>query len=355
MKRATPTSPAAHSNEMRYNPATGRWVIYALSRRQRPRELVGLQEGARSEPTYDERCPFCPGHQQDLPPVLLECGRGDSIKQIRVVRNKYPALTPRGDLRRVCQGMYMRMEGYGHHEVLIESPVHNRQIPAMTISEVEMIIEAYHRRYLELIGLKKNLLVVIFRNYGPRAGASLAHPHSQIISTGVVPGHIREQECRAQRYFDQWGRCMYCDMLAEELSAGIRVIHANRSFVSFVPYAAAQPFEIWIMPRKHKAHFGDISASEKADLASSLHAMLRKVQGRLNDPDYNYVIHSSAKYRSDEPQAHWFLQIGPRLTTRAGFELGSGMSINTSLPEDDAAFLMLEPLPVKGDRNASPV
>ncbi len=355
MKRATSTLPAAHRNEMRYNPVTGRWVIYALSRRQRPREMVGAREGVRGEPAYDERCPFCPGHEQDLTPILLEYGRGDSPWQIRVVENKYPALTPEGDLKRVCQGMYMRMEGYGHHEVVIESPVHNRQIPVMTVGEVKTIVEAYHRRYLELIRLKKNLLVVIFRNYGRRAGASLAHPHSQIISTGVVPGHIREQEYRAQRYFDQWGSCMYCDMLAEELSAGLRIIHANRSFVSFVPYAAAQPFEIWIMPRAHKAHFGDISAEEKADLASSLHSMLRRVQERLNDPDYNYVIHSNAKYRTDEPQAHWFLQIAPRLTTRAGFEIGSGMSINTSLPEDDAAFLRSDPLPEKGDRNAAQI
>ncbi len=315
--------------------------------------MVGAGEGSRAEPAYDEHCPFCPGHEQDLPPVLLEYGRGDSPWQIRVVENKYPALTPEGDLKRVCQGIYMKMEGYGHHEVLIESPVHNRQIPAMTGGEVEMIVDAYHRRYLELIRLEKNLLVVIFRNCGRRAGASLAHPHSQIISTGVVPGHVREQEYRAQQYFDQWGSCMYCDMIAEELSAGIRIIHANRSFVSFVPYAAAQPFEIWIMPRVHKAHFGDISAEEKADLASSLHAMLRRVQGRLNDPDYNYVIHSSAKYRTDEPQAHWFLQIGPRLTTRAGFEIGSGMSINTSLPEEDADFLRSDPPLEKGGRNAS--
>ncbi|HPD20593.1 MAG: galactose-1-phosphate uridylyltransferase [Desulfomonilia bacterium] len=353
MKRAASTPPPMHGNEMRYNPATGRWVIYALSRRQRPRELIGSREGARTEPAYDELCPFCPGHEQDLPPILLEYGRGDSHRQIRVVRNKYPALTPEGDLKRVCQGMYMRMEGYGHHEVLIESPEHNRQIPVMTPEEVELIIEAYHRRYLKLIGVQKNLLVVIFRNYGRRAGASLMHPHSQIISTGVVPGHVREMEYRAQGYFDQWGSCMYCDMLAEELSAGVRIIHANRSFVSFIPYAAAQPFEIWIMPREHKAHFGDISAEEKTDLASSLHAMLRRIQERLNDPDYNYVIHSSAKYRSDEPQAHWFLQIGPKLTTRAGFEIGSGMSINTSLPEDDAAFLMPDPLPEKGAGNAS--
>ena len=305
--------------------------------------MVGEQEGARVEPAYDERCPFCPGNEQGLTPILMECARDDSPWQIRVVENKYPALTPEGDLKRACQGVYMRMDGYGHHEVVIESPVHNRQIPAMTVGEVGMIVDAYHRRYLELIRLRKNLLVVIFRNYGRRAGASLVHPHSQIISTGVVPGHIRDQEYRTQQYFDQWGSCMYCDMLSEELSAGIRVIHENRSFVSFIPYAAAQPFEIWIMPRAHRAHFGDISAEERADLASSLYTMLQGVQKRLNDPDYNYVIHSSAKYRTDEPQAHWFLQFGPRLTTRAGFEIGSGMSINTSLPEEDASFLRSTP------------
>ena len=339
MKSVRPPAHPLHGNELRHNPVTGQWVIYSLSRRKRPMDMAGAHENTTGRPAYDEQCPFCPGHEQELPNVLLECRRQEPLWQLRVVENKYPALTPRGDLQRTRQGLYLHMEGYGHHEVVIESPVHNRQIPLMSDDEVKTIIEAYHRRYLDLMQHERNMLIVIFRNYGQRAGASLAHPHSQIISTGLVPEHIREQEYRAQRYFDEWGHCIYCDMLEEELSAGTRIVHEDSSFVSYIPYAAEQPFETWIMPRIHRAHFGEFSEQEKSDLASTLRTLLQILHRKLGDPDYNYVIHSSAKYRSGEPQVHWFLKIRPRLTTRAGFEIGSGMSINTSLPEEDAAFL----------------
>ena len=303
MKRAASTPPPMHGNEMRYNPATGRWVIYALSRRQRPRELIGSREGARTEPAYDELCPFCPGHEQDLPPILLEYGCGDSHRQIRVVRNKYPALTPEGDLKRVCQGMYMRMEGYGHHEVLIESPEHNRQIPVMTPEEVELIIEAYHRRYLKLIGVQKNLLVVIFRNYGRRAGASLMHPHSQIISTGVVPGHVREMEYRAQGYFDQWGSA--CTDMSRK-SSGRRTRHPCK--LVFVSLSRAHGLDMDHAPGAQGA-FRRYSAEEKTDLASRTHA---GGQERLNDRTIMWVHRRSTV---DEPGA-----LGspdrPKLTTQ---------------------------------------
>lgn len=243
--------------------------------------------------------------------------------------------------------MYTAMNGFGHHEVIIESPLHNRHLPVMSLREAETIIECYHRRYIELIQLDRNMMVIVFRNHGRRAGASLFHPHSQVISTGIVPSHVRSREHRASAYYDEWGRCVYCDILEEELRFGRRIVCENESFVSFVPYAAEEPFELWIMPRMHKADFGDVSDGEKADLASMLLLLLQKLSSKLQNPDYNYVIHSCAKYRSEEPQEHWFLSIRPRLTTRAGFEMGSGMSINTDLPEDDASFLQTDGLPAK--------
>lgn len=356
MKKMRPEGRDVHGNEMRHNPVSDQWVIYSLSRRKRPSDMAGARSERESRPDYDEQCPFCPGHERELPGIILECRGGESPWRLRVVENKFPALTPGGDLQRKRHGLYLCMQGYGHHEVVIESPVHNRQIPLMTQDEVEMIIEAYHRRYLDLMKLERNMLIVIFRNYGSRAGASLAHPHSQIISTGLVPEHVREQEYRAQRYFDDWGHCLYCDLLEEELAAGERIINENPSFVSFIPYAAERPFEIWVMPRSHKAHFGDVSEREKSDLAACMRILLRMLRQTLNDPDYNYVIHSSAKYRSGEPQAHWFLKISPRLTTRAGFEIGSGMSINTSLPEEDAAFLRAGGQGVAGgEKNATQI
>lgn len=318
---------------------TGQWVIYALSRRKRPRDILPESSGAERLPAYDESCPFCPGNEGMLTPIILEYKASAPSWQLRVVANKFAALTPEGELRRERNNLYVSLDGYGHHEVVIESRLHNMQIPMMAKEEVETIIESYHRRYVDLMNLERNLMIVIFRNYGFRAGASLVHPHSQIISTGVAPLHVRTRDYRSQNYFDEWGRCIYCDILLEELSAGSRIVHENNTFISFVPFAAEQPFEIWIMPRKHKADFGNISDEEKADLASALLAILQKLASSLNNPDYNYVVHSCMKYRSGEPHLHWFLQVRPRLMTSAGFEIGSGMSINTDLPEDDAAFL----------------
>lgn len=343
-----------HTNEMRQNLITGQWVIYALSRRKRPRELLMPRHAPEGQPVYDANCPFCPGNEDKLPAILFESKGSDPLWQVRIVTNKYPALTPDGNLKRVNQGIHMAMDGYGHHEVIIESPLHNRHISAMSVQEAELVIECCHRRYTELIHMDRNMVVIIFRNHGRRAGASLSHPHSQVISTGIVPSHIRSREIRASAYYDEWGRCVYCAILEEELRFGRRIVCENESFVSFVPYAAEEPFEMWILPRVHRADFADVTDGEKADLASILLVLLQKLSSKLQDPDYNYVIHSCAKYRSGEPQEHWFLRIRPRLTTKAGFEIGSGMSINTDLPEDDASFLQTDGLPAnKGKRDVN--
>ena len=258
----------------------------------------------------------------------------------RVVPNKYPALTPGGDTLRYNQGIYLAMPGYGRHEVIIESPRHDQDIAQMSPEEVRLIIETYHKRYVDLMQEHGNMMAIIFRNHGSRAGTSLIHPHSQLVVTGMVPRYIRWREEEAQRYFDEWGRCVFCDILDFEMDGGRRIILENDSFLSFVPFAAEVPFEIWIMPKRHRADFGDISDAEKTDLAPALRHCLDRLHGKLGDPDYNYVINTSARYRADEPQLHWYLQILPRLTTRAGFEIGSGININPSIPERDADFLI---------------
>jgi UDPglucose--hexose-1-phosphate uridylyltransferase len=234
------------------------------------------------------------------------------------------------------------MQGYGRHEVIIESPLHNQEIAQMFPEEVGVVIETYHRRYVELMKEHKNMMVIILRNHGLRAGTSLVHPHSQVIVTGMVPNYIRWREEEAQRYFDEWGRCVYCDILEFETQDPQRVVLENESFVGFVPYAGEVPFEIWIVPKKHQASFGQISDASKPLLAFALRDILARLYRKLNNPDYNYIINTSPQYKAEEPQLHWYLQIRPRLTTRAGFEIGSGISINPSLPETDADFLNKE-------------
>jgi len=325
-------------SEIRQNKATKQWVIYAPARRKRPTDFRRMKQ-EKEFPVHDTRCPFCPGNERMLPTVTAEISDINKEWQVRVVPNKFPALTPHGDLKRVTTGIYVAMKGYGHHEVVIETPVHNRQIGQMSVKEAGLIIEMYHKRYTDLIRRHENMMVIIFRNHGVRAGTSLVHPHSQIIVTGMVPHHVRWREDEALHYFDEWGRCVFCDILEYETRHAKRIIYENKSFIAFVPYAAEVPFEIWIMPVKHKADFRDISDTEKTNLASALKTVLERLHRRLNDPDYNYIINTCAQYRAKEPQLHWYIQILPRLMTRAGFEIGSGININPSIPEEDAKFL----------------
>ncbi len=328
------------NGQIRLNKATGEWVIYAPSRRKRPQDFQQASQEYSLTDHSQENCPFCPSNQEKSETILLEIQNDQQTSwQTRVVQNKFPALNFYENPRRNREGIYMTMPGYGHHEVVIETPEHQQTIATLSIPEIEVIIETYHQRYLKLMEDKEIMMVIIFRNHGKAAGASLRHPHSQIIATSIVPSHRRIQEAEAQRYFDHWARCVYCDILEFEMKEQKRVIIENNLFVAFVPFAAEFPCEIWIMPKNHQADFGSITPEEKTAFATILKDSLSRLYYKLNNPDYNYVINTAARYKAEEPQLHWYCQIRPRLTTPAGFELGSGISINPSIPEVDAAFL----------------
>jgi UDPglucose--hexose-1-phosphate uridylyltransferase len=327
-------------NEIRQNKITKQWVIYAPERGKRPKDIEKSGHEKKQLPPVDETCPFCPGNENMLPRIIMEMPEHyQDGWQTRVVPNKFPALTPEVDTNRYTVGIYIAMPGYGQHEVIIETPRHNQEISEMPANDFRMIIESYHKRYVELMKKHESMMVIIFRNHGIQAGTSLVHPHSQLIVTGIVPNNIRSREDEAQRYFDQWARCIYCDILDFEQKDSRRVIEENKSFLAFIPFAAEVPFETWIVPKIHNADFGNIADQEKSDLVVILRDILSRLYRKLNNPDYNYVIITSARYRAEEPQLHWYVQIRPRLTTPAGFEIGSGISINPSLPEEDTIFL----------------
>ncbi|GAB6064461.1 galactose-1-phosphate uridylyltransferase [Deferrisoma palaeochoriense] len=327
---------------IRQNKVTKQWVIFAPSRRRRPTDLREAPAPAdlSADAPHDPSCPFCPGNEEALGPVVEEVpGPPPQGWRTRVIPNKYPALSPGLDARRLQVGAYLAVGGHGRHEVIIESPYHNRDIPDMEPEEVLAVVDTYHRRHRELMARDDTLLTLTFRNRGVGAGASMAHPHSQVISLPVAPPYVRWREEEAQRYFDEWGRCCLCDTVAEELRVGERLVLTNPAFVAFVPFAAETPCEIWIVPRRHQADFVELEESEKVLLAQILRDSLRRVATALGRPDYNYVIHSSTQYRVGEPHVHWYLQILPRLTRRAGFEIGTNIAINPSLPEEDARLL----------------
>ncbi len=231
------------------------------------------------------------------------------------------------------------MTGAGLHEVIIDTPLHNASIANLPISNVEAILTAYKRRFLDYYQIPYIEHVIIFKNHGLRAGTSLQHPHSQIVGTPVIPGRLKSRIEDALKYYDDFGECLYCLILREELNEGVRVISQNDSFAAFIPYSALSPFHIWIFPKRHRACFGSITDSELHDLASILKETLKRLHRGLGNPDFNYAIHSLSPQECAVKYFHWYLSIVTRVTRTAGFEIGTGMYINPSVPDSSAKFL----------------
>jgi UDPglucose--hexose-1-phosphate uridylyltransferase len=231
------------------------------------------------------------------------------------------------------------MDGVGQHEVIIESPLHNQCIALMEDKQVEEILLAYRERYLTLREDPRVKLIIIFKNHGRAAGTSLEHPHSQLVATPIVPLTIRQRFEKAASHFDDDGTCVYCDILREGLRVPTRMIMETDRFVTFHPFASRAPFETWILPKEHHASFGSISMGDAKEFAWVLKTTLFKLYRGLNNPDYNYIIHTAPTKDEHEEYFHWHLQILPRLVTPAGFELGTGIFINAALPEETAEFI----------------
>jgi UDPglucose--hexose-1-phosphate uridylyltransferase len=231
------------------------------------------------------------------------------------------------------------MEGVGSHDVIVETPRHNLATMLGDLDHVERVVEAQHRRFVELQGQETHEQVILFKNHGPDAGTSLVHPHSQIVALPMVPASSVHRMRTAMDYHNDSGRCVYCDLLAEELESGDRVVTANHHFVALVPYAAFSPFHTWVLPRRHAASFADITPEERRGLAGILKDALSRVYHGLGDPDFNLVFKTAPRSACGVGYYHWYVSIVLRLTKTAGFEMGSGMFINVSLPESDAEFL----------------
>ncbi len=323
--------------ELRQNLATKEWVIISTERAKRP-EQFKTEKVKKELPSYSETCPFCPGNESKTPDETFVLKKNEQWK-VRVVPNKFAALSSSGHLERKIEGLTRWMTGVGIHEVIIESPLHNVTMGTVSEGNVKDVISVYKNRYLTVSSDPRVKLVTIFRNNGEAAGTSLEHPHSQLIATPVIPSSIRYRIEEAMRYYDDHGECVYCKMLGDELTAKERIILETSHFVSFVPYASLSPFHTWFLPKRHTASFADINDAEIEDLAKNLKTVLAKFYYGLDNPDYNYVIRSVPIQERECEYYHWYLTIVPRLTKTAGFELGSGMFINVSVPEENAKFL----------------
>ena len=325
-------------SELRYNIINREWVVIATERAKRPLDFKKPQKEIKPLPVHRDDCPFCPGNEGDRSDETFCLGDCKDWK-VRSIYNKFPAFSPKEKLERVNNGIYHSIKGYGIAEVIIENPRHNAVTALMTDEEVENIIKAYKSRYISIRKQKGIEAVTIFRNHGPGAGTSLEHPHSQLIATPIVPPQIRNRIESAVGFFDSTGKCIFCAMLEEELAAKERLVLESDKFVSFLPYAGAAPFVTWIFPRRHMSAFSDIDDAEIKDLAAILKNTLAKLYFGLNNPDFNYTIRSIPLKEDGTQYFHWYISIVPRISHPAGFELGSGIFINASLPEESAEFL----------------
>lgn len=325
--------------ELRQNLATREWVIISSERARRPNAYAETSDRTRTHERaeHDAACPFCVGREELDLEVRRDPEQGPW--QTRVVRNRYPALAHDGALQRRFDGVERNITGVGYHEVLVEHPLHNTTLALLTDEEIRAVLEMYLRRGKEIAADPRVEQLVLFKNHGERAGASLLHPHSQLIGLPIVPGDLRHRVEEARRFFDDSGQCVFCTMLADELARGERLVALNDHFAAFVLYASSSPFHIWILPRQHHASFMQTEPQALGQLAPLLRDVLFRLYAHLNDPDYNLILRSTPTKEPENGYFHWYLAIVPRLSRSAGFELGSGVWINPSIPEECAAFL----------------
>jgi UDPglucose--hexose-1-phosphate uridylyltransferase len=340
--------------ELRKDPITRQWVIVATERAARPSDFPKTP----AEPDTSDTCPFCQGREAKTPPEIAAIRRPGTEPnkpgwQVRVVPNKYPALRIEGSTELTMNGMFEGMGGVGAHEVIVESPLHADHPGVAPPTQLAVVLSMYRERYRDLDRDDRFKYLLLFRNHGRTAGASLAHPHSQLIALPIVPKRAVEELEGAQHYFAREGRCVYCDVLRQEETGHTRMVWENDEFIAFTPYASWCPFELWILPRTHVASFGDIEDRQIPPLAEILHQVLGRLYSCLGNPPYNYIIHTAPYEGNVGHFYHWHIEVIPRLSQVAGFEWGSGFYINTVPPEDAAHYLREAALPLPAPQGAS--
>ncbi|HEX9820456.1 MAG TPA: galactose-1-phosphate uridylyltransferase [Methylomirabilota bacterium] len=325
--------------ELRKDPVVGRWVIISTERGRRPSDFPVQPVLARGG-----SCVFCPGNEDKTPPEILAGRPPDSAPDtpgwsLRVVPNKFPALRIEGELEPSGEGLYDRMNGVGAHEVVIESPRHEATLSTLPADTVADVLLAYRERVLDLKKDPRFEYILVFKNHGAAAGASLEHPHSQLIATPIIPIMVLEELTGAAEYYGMKERCVWCDVVRQERRDRRRVIMEADGFVALAPFAPRFPFETWILPTRHRSAFEETGVEELRGLAEVLGEFLRRLDRVLQRPPYNFMLHTAPLREGPLDHFHWHLEIIPKLTNVAGYEWGSGFFINPTPPEDAAAAL----------------
>jgi len=334
--------------ELRHDPIQRRWVIIATERARRPSDF-----SVDNPPSKSDKCPFCEGKEAYTPPEIYAVrdhgGPNEPGWKVRVIPNKFPALRIEGDLGRAAAGMYDKMNGIGAHEVIVESPRHVFDISDLPADDIAIILKTYKERINDLRKDPRFRYILVFRNHGATAGASLTHPHSQIIATPITPRTVAVELESAKAHYALKERCIFCDIIVQELQTRSRLVSTDENFLTFCPYASRFPFEMTIIPRHHSHDFAQESDEQLYNLARHMKEVLLKMRKSLNNPPYNLVFHTAPSYRLQtrrvgywetiEKDWHWHIEVLPRLTKQAGFEWGTGFYINPTPPEDAARFM----------------
>ena len=337
-------------SELRHDPISRRWVIIATERGRRPMDYTPEP----AEPTRSTFCPFCEGNEDKTPPEIMAIRENGSTPNgagwhVRVIPNKFPALTIEGDPDRRGIGLYDKMRGIGAHEVVVETPEHGLMIPDMSDEQMGRVTTAWTERIRDLIRDRRFKYILLFKNHLATAGASLAHPHTQIIATPVTPRAVAVKLESSKAHHQVKERCLVCDLIAQDIEEGSRIVYQDERFVALTPYASRFPFEIILAPRRHCHSFTETPPEELTGFGKALRDVLGRLRAALKDPPYNFVLHTAPNTETFPRRSqywdtlafdfHWHLEILPRLTKVAGFEWGTGFYINPTPPEDAAAFL----------------
>jgi len=327
--------------ELRRDPIVGRWVIISTERARRPSDFASTPRVA-SQPNAP--CVFCPGQESRTPGEVWALRPAGGLPNgsgwlVRVVPNKFPALRIEGDLERSGEGLYDRMSGVGAHEVVIESPDHEARIEELSVAHLAEVLRAYRERVVDLARDPRLEYVMVFKNQGDAAGATLEHSHSQLIATPIVPMMVAEELSGALQHFRIKQRCIWCDIVRQERQVGVRVIREEGGLIAVAPFAPRAPFETWILPVAHRSSYEETPGDDLQSLAALLGEILRRMSRALSDPPYNLILHSAPLRARALEHFHWHLEIIPKLTRVAGFEWGSGFFINPTPPEEAARHL----------------
>jgi UDPglucose--hexose-1-phosphate uridylyltransferase len=325
--------------DLRKDPVIDRWVIISTERGKRPHDYP--QPPRRVDPKV---CPFCPGNEAATPPEVSAIRSPESLPNapgwvVRAISNKYPALIIEGELNRVGVGIFDKMNGVGAHEVIIETPEHSESLVDLDVSRMTDVLYICQGRMIDLERDPRFRYLMLFKNQGEAAGASLEHSHSQLIATPVVPKRVLEELEGCKRYYGYKERCIFCDIIRQELHDRERVIEETADFVAISPFAARFPFETWILPKSHQGAFHTTTPRDLSGLAEILLSTLRRVKWVLNDPAYNFMLHTTPINGTQHQQYHWHVELIPKLTRIAGFEWGTGFYINPTSPEEAAERL----------------